>query len=186
VNILGVILSGGKSSRMGSEKGLVKYKGKALVEYSIGVLKPFCEEIVISTNSMDYSDFGYSTISDIVSGIGPMGGMFSVMHERKADNYFFIACDTPHLNIQMAKDLIKEISFADIVVPKHSGDKIEPLFGVYSSKVLAIIKKQIDSGNYKLMDLLKACNTYYYDLPDEQMKQNPDMFKNINKATDVD
>jgi molybdopterin-guanine dinucleotide biosynthesis protein A len=61
---------------MGQDKGLMPYKGKPLVEYVLEFLIPVCDEIVISSNSLDYLDFGHQTIPDIVPDIGPMGECF--------------------------------------------------------------------------------------------------------------
>ena len=185
MKLLGVILSGGKSSRMGTDKGLLEYQGKPMVEYSIELLKSYCDELVISTNSLDYLEFGYQTIPDLIPDIGPIGGMFSVMTMLKADYYFFVSCDIPHSNNKLVSELLMHKGKAKAVVPRHSEGKIEPLYGVYSYEVLAIVKNQIEKENYKLMNLLEACETFYYDVLDEFMRENPVLFKNINNPKDV-
>lgn len=185
MKLLGVILSGGKSSRMGEDKGLIKYKDKPMVEYSIDLLKPICDEIVISTNSLDYIDFGFQTIPDLIPNIGPIGGIFSVMNMLKADYYLFVSCDMPNLSISVAEELVELKTKAEIIVPRHSEGKQEPLFAVYSFSVLEQIKKQIEKENYKLMDLLKVCNTDFYDVPNKLLQVNSRMFENINTPKDV-
>jgi molybdopterin-guanine dinucleotide biosynthesis protein A len=107
------------------------------------------------------------------------------MNMIRADSYFFISCDSPYNSKGLAEDFIKERQHYDIIVPVHSNEKIEPLFGVYSYKVLSFLKKQIDVQDYKLMNLLKQCNTLYYDVPNKFFSDNPLLFKNINLPSDV-
>lgn len=186
MEILGVILAGGKSSRMGTDKGLVEFRGKPLVKYAIDLLHPLCEEIVISTANVDYLQFGYQTIADLVPSCGPMGGMFSVMHSLPAKRYFFLSCDVPHLPSALAKEILLHQDNAEIIVPVHSQNRCEPLFGLYSRSVLPSLVRQIEQGNYKLQDLLKTCNTYYFNVP-ENLNANPlYLFKNVNTPDDVE
>jgi len=53
--LTGIILSGGKSSRMGYEKGLIFFNGKPMIEYSVSVLSQFCDEILICANNPCYN-----------------------------------------------------------------------------------------------------------------------------------
>ena len=58
--VTGIILSGGKSSRLGEEKGLALFQNKPLITYAIDILTPVCDDIVISANNQldDYAKFG--------------------------------------------------------------------------------------------------------------------------------
>ena len=64
MELTGIILSGGQSSRMGKEKGLCLLNGKPLIEYSFDLLKKFCDSIIISSNSKDYEYLGCQIIND--------------------------------------------------------------------------------------------------------------------------
>lgn len=184
--ITGVVLTGGKSSRMGTDKGLKLIDEKPMVQWLIDLLKPLCDEVVISANSIEYQKFGYTCVSDKVTDVGPIGGMFTVMNTFKSDYYFFVSCDIPKASSELGKRLLGQISNKEVVVPQHSGGKTEPLFGVYRFDVRNKLKKQIDRKNYKLMDLLHECNTYYYEVPDNLMQKEPNMFKNYNTPKDFE
>ncbi len=186
MEILGVILAGGKSSRMGSDKGLVEFKSKPMAQYAIELLQPLCDELVISTGNVDYLQFGYQTIADLVPSCGPIGGMFSVMHSLPAKRYFFLSCDVPHIPSALAKEILTHKDKAEIVVPIHSQNRCEPLFGLYSKNVLPNLVRQIEKGNYKLLDLLKECNTYYLDVPEVGNAKTLYLFKNVNTPGDVE
>ena len=186
MNITGVVLSGGKSSRMGEDKGLILLKNKPLAQYVIEVLAPSCNNLIISANSSKYKRFGLTCINDKIKGIGPIGGMHAVMQSYPSDYYFFVSCDMPHANTNLVSELIEKSQGYEIVVPQHSGGKIEPLFGLYAASVLQKIEKHIVNKNFKLMDLLKECNTYFYQIQDQVMQQNPNMFKNYNTTSDFE
>ncbi|HPG34509.1 MAG TPA: molybdenum cofactor guanylyltransferase, partial [Lentimicrobium sp.] len=72
--ITGIVLAGGKSTRMGTDKGLMIFQGKPLVMYSIDLLSMFCGRILISSNNPEYAKFGYEIIADELPGAGPMAG----------------------------------------------------------------------------------------------------------------
>lgn len=182
--ILGTVLSGGKSSRMGRDKGLMNYKNKPLVAFAIDLLKHVTNQIVISTNDMQYKQFGYPLVPDLISNIGPIGGIYSVMKQTNTLYYMVIACDMPFASKELANKLLLHTSEADIVVPVHD-NKIEPLFGIYSREILSIIEQQINRNNYKLMRLLDCCNTKYLDINSFQ-KTDTDNFKNINSPEDAE
>jgi len=187
MKITGVILAGGKSKRMGTDKGLIIYRNKPLIEHSISFLQNFSNEIVISTNSNRYDKYGYSLFFDEISDIGPIGGIYSILKNCKSSNLFFIiSCDMPHAETTLAINMINERGHYDIIVPILPNGKIEPLFGVYSRNILTTTEHQIESNNYKMTDLLNKCRTKYYNVPSNYLIASPDMFKNINKPNDVE
>ncbi len=91
----GIILAGGQSSRMGKEKGLMRWKGKTLIEHAIAILSPLCENIIISANNDHFDSFGYPVVGDLFPGCGPMGGIFSVLTKSETLNNLVIPSDTP-------------------------------------------------------------------------------------------
>lgn len=182
-NILGVILSGGESSRMGEDKGLMSFRNQPLISYSISVLQKVTKDIVISTSELKYEQFGFPLIPDLIPNIGPIGGLYSVMKQVESDKYFIVACDMPNTSENLAKELIQYCSHFDIVVPIYK-NKTEPLLCIYSRNILPIVEEQISKGDYKLINLLKQCKTKYIETTNfSEMKT--DYFKNINTPEDA-
>ncbi len=178
MDISGIILCGGLSSRMGEDKGLVSYRGLALVEYSIFVLKELTDRIFLSTANPAYQKFGYPLIPDIVGPIGPMGGIFSCMSTLKVSDYFVLSCDIPNVTTDLARKLLGFANFYDVSVPLSEDNKVHPLFGYYSDRVMPYMKKQIDKKNFKMTDLLNKVKTNYFSI-------SSDVLKNINFQKDV-
>lgn len=179
-NITGIILSGGKSSRMGSEKGLVQLKGKALIEYSVTLLETICDEILISANTAGYEYLGYKIIPDIHSDCGPIGGLYSCLKESKNDYCFVVPCDVPYLVPEIFELLLQNVEENNAVVPMIDG-KIEPLCGIYSRKAIPIIESLIQNKIFKMHTVLKELNakTITFD------SRFNNCFRNINTRDEL-
>ena len=75
----GIVLAGGKSSRMGQDKALLDYQGKRLIDYAIELLTPVCSEILISTNQPGYENLGFQLIVDQYPDCGYIGGLHAAL-----------------------------------------------------------------------------------------------------------
>jgi molybdopterin-guanine dinucleotide biosynthesis protein A len=102
------------------------------------------------------------------------------MSAVEANYYFIIPCDTPMVTKKITEEILSLKQQNDIVVPITKNHQIHPLIGIYSRSVLPIIKKQIDLGNYKVLDLLSVCNTFYHPVDDHGI------LKNINIKEDLE
>ena len=126
ITIAGIILAGGKSTRMGEDKGLIFFNGKRLVEYSIDLLRNYCNRVIISSNNKAYREFGFPVVKDIISGIGPISGVTSALKNSPGEWNFILACDLPFLNGQLLDRLLNARGNSMGVVPVHHG-LMEPL-----------------------------------------------------------
>ena len=184
-NITGIILAGGKSSRMGTDKGLIPFKGKALIHYAEEILKTFCGQIIISSNSSNYDFLGYPVVKDIYPNSGPMGGIYSALCHSKTDLNIVISCDMPFINEGLIKDLISSADKYDVVVPWYKDDHFEPMAAAYQKKNSEIFLSFIKDNNYRIPDFYNVVNTLKLD-----MSQNPDyysenLFYNINSKAEL-
>jgi molybdenum cofactor guanylyltransferase len=83
MQITGIILAGGQSSRMGTDKAMLQIDGKTLMERAIEICKPICHEILISSNNPKHENFGFTVIPDEIKNCGPMGGIYSCLKNLK-------------------------------------------------------------------------------------------------------
>ncbi|MBW6492504.1 MAG: molybdenum cofactor guanylyltransferase [Lentimicrobium sp.] len=178
--ITGIILAGGNSSRMGSDKALILFKGRRLIEYGIGILKEFCNNILISTHNDALGEFGFQLVSDNFTDIGPLAGLEAGLRKSETRINIIAPCDTPFLSCSMLKKLIDNSEKYDATIPAHKNGKIEPLIGYYSRDILPVILNQIEKGDYKIQNLLKQINTSYLPFEDESM------FMNLNSPVDIE
>ena len=105
MGVSGIILSGGKSTRMGMDKGLIELKGKPMIQHVIDHIDPICNEILISANDKVYENFSYPVYNDEIHEIGPAGGIISCLKHSSYNKNIII----PTNNI---KKVVKEMSLA--------------------------------------------------------------------------
>jgi molybdenum cofactor guanylyltransferase len=184
--ITGVIMAGGKSSRMGTDKGLLLYQGKPLAQYSIDILRPFCSEMLISTQNPEYSQFGMVLVQDVIPECGPLGGIYSTMKSNQAEFLLILACDMPFISNQTLEKLLENRFKFDCIVPLV-GDKMEPLCAIYSRSLLPNIERSINAGNLMLRGLIMESNHRFVNCDDQVSDflnfNTPDEFERNNSKS---
>lgn len=184
--LTGIILAGGKSGRMGKDKGLCSFREKALVTYAIEVLQPICGRMIISANNVaGYHAFGYEVIPDEIPGIGPMGGLYSCLKHSSTKHNLVLSCDTPFVNTQLFTYLLQHLGDYLVVVPRHGDGLIEPLAAYYSKDILTEVEQAIDRGAYKLMTLLQTVKQREVAVNQSQTFFSGQLFHNLNTPDDL-
>lgn len=153
-NCNGYILAGGKSSRMGEDKGLMLFNGKPIVQYVIEALSPVANKVIIVSNNPDYKDFGYEVIEDAIKDIGPAGGIYSVLKHSDAILNFIVSCDMPFVKTKAVSYMLENVGNAGIVLPVHKG-QMEPLFGLYRTECLKEWQRLVNDGVLTLHEMVK-------------------------------
>lgn len=182
MQITGIILAGGKSSRMGGDKVLLEIDGQTLLSRAVEFCKTFCDELVISSNNPEHKMNGCKRVADEIKDCGPMGGVYSCLNQSQNEWNFVLSVDTTFVVKEFVDFLLKGIEDFDAVVPTHSGRK-EPLIAVYKKKILPKVKSQLESGNYKMNFLLKGVKTNFIE-SDHWERKYPQLFYNINSPED--
>jgi len=182
--IVGIVLSGGKSERMGQEKGLVQYKGKALIKYAIETLKPLCHELVISTANEEYAYLDLPMIADEIPDCGPIGGISTCMAKRDADVYLVISCDVPHVPTQLFVDLLDQLK-GNAIIPIDETGRKQPLAACYASSASSFFHEALESGHLKMMNLLLKMAPLYFKPTSNLDYYRPNLFTNLNSMGDI-
>lgn len=178
MKLTAIILAGGKSTRMGRDKGLVLYRGKRMVEHVVAACTELTSEILISTNNPDYRFLGYNLIDDNYQDTGPIGGIQATLSASETDDNIFCPCDMPGIQPAIFKKILDKKKEFQAVVATDSSGKIYPVLGYYNKSVLPAIENQIEKGDFKVLHLLKELNAQKVVFPD-------DVLKNINYPEDL-
>ncbi|NOZ36101.1 MAG: molybdenum cofactor guanylyltransferase [Chlorobi bacterium] len=182
-DITGIILAGGKSSRMGKDKALLKIRNKTLTEILYETLSFFCSEIIISTNNPKVKISGALSVRDEISNIGPAGGIISSLNKSTNEKNFIISVDTPFVSYELLQYL-KDNSEPelDITILSEKGI-LQPLIGIYKKNVAKTFLNESEKGNYKVRNIIKLLNSKIIDISNLNFYNNC-LLKNINKSAD--
>ena len=148
------ILCGGKSSRMQSEKGLVLFQEKPFIEHIIKAILPITENIKLITATKEYDYLPYEKIPDIVLDKGPLGGIFTALTYSENQFNLILSCDIPLISTGLLSELISKHNEEAEITIFASESRMHPLIGIYSKKVLPVIKSAIDNNDLKMMNLI--------------------------------
>lgn len=178
------ILAGGKSSRMGEDKGLLELNGKTIIEYVIAQVKPLFKTVFIVSSNDQYSQFGLKVIPDLVKDIGPAGGILTALEHSSSEQNLLISCDMPFITSEALEYLSAQINDYEIIIPIHH-QKLEPLCGIYSKSCFNIWKQETEKGVYKLQNIISNFKTNELNVEEHPLFQL-DFFTNINTKEDLE
>ena len=148
--IYGLILSGGKSTRMGNDKGLIDYHGKPQREYLYELAVRFCDRVYFSIRKDQLDSFakGVKVIVDKDRYPGPFNGILSAHDQHPMVAWLVLACDLPLLNEKGLMELVgsrNTAKYATAFCSKHSG-RPEPLIAIWELKALEVAKAHLETA----------------------------------------
>ncbi|MEG8945723.1 molybdenum cofactor guanylyltransferase [Rosettibacter firmus] len=187
-DITGVILAGGKSSRMGLNKALLKLGDKKIIEIAVDLMKSIFPEVIIITNSPDeYSFLQLPLFEDIYKWKGPLAGIHSALINSKTEKVFVLSCDMPLMTKEMIEYIINYESDKPIKFCEAAGYH-QPLAGVYSKSLIADIENIISSektNDKSFHQFLKNVNAEII-YPQGLTFYSDEIFFNVNNPVDYD
>lgn len=182
MQITGVILAGGLSSRFGSDKAQALYCGHSFISLAYDLLKSICDEVIISGQSHNLSVEGLVCMPDITPG-GPMAGIASVIKQLDAQWLLIIPCDMPLLTRQVLLSTIEASDSKYTVVWKENSGKIQPFPMFLNRKDGEKALKEIGNGVGLSIKLL-LMHLPFISLP--ILPKNLQLFSNINTKLDLE
>ena len=181
-NITGIILAGGKSSRMGTEKGLILYKNKRFVEHIIEAMNPLVDNIIIISNNKAYKSFGFRCYEDLIKNTGPLAGIYTGLRYSKTENNLIVSCDVPLINTVILQKLTDQKNDTSEVIQLQCQGENMPLIALYKKCCEMIFLKELVKNQRKVQKALKKCNVKTIII-DETLKK---VATNINTQKDLE
>lgn len=183
--VTGVILAGGLSSRMGSNKALLPYRGGRFIE---AIHRQFAElfgEVLLVTNQPEqYSFLPCRMVADLHPGMGALAGLYSGLYHSETEHIFAVACDMPYLNNALIRRLAALREGADVVIPQGEHG-VEPLHALYGKNCLNHMEAALAADRRRIVSFFPQ--VHVLQLPSEQVATiDPafDSFRNVNTPTD--
>jgi molybdopterin-guanine dinucleotide biosynthesis protein A len=155
---MGVVLAGGKSSRMGASKAELLFIGEPLLRRVVDRLSEAVDDVVvIGPPTLQPLVPDVLVWSDVTSPVGPLGGLYTALKKAPCERLFLVACDMPLLqpNLVRAMLAVAEAHPASDAVALQSSGRMEPLHAVYSRSCLAAVEEALASGQRAMHLLLE-------------------------------
>ena len=210
-HIAGLILAGGRGTRMGGkDKGLVEFNGKQVTDNDqlvsmvvatrpgstvpvtivrdknvLAALRPQVAEVLVNANRNEeaYRQTGCRVVSDAVTGFaGPLAGISAGMHAVTRSHVLVLPCDGPFVPAWLAQRLwAASAGKDDTIVAAHDGERLHPTFALLPVSVLDDLDAYLASGGHKI-------DTFYYrhTFAPVDFSDYPQAFLNINTPEDVE
>jgi molybdopterin-guanine dinucleotide biosynthesis protein A len=191
--MLGIILCGGQSTRMGSDKGLLKLEANTWAQTAVDKISELEIPVKISVNKNQYADYAvvFPSTDLIVDDAslqlkGPLLGVLSSHIQYPDEDLFILGCDMPLMESSVLKELFeqhRQNEEPDAIIYTNDGEP-EPLCGIYTSKGLATILAMLQNNELSrhsmkfMLDHLTVSSTA---IKEEQKKY----FRNFNAHAEL-
>ncbi|MDX9925464.1 MAG: molybdenum cofactor guanylyltransferase [Ignavibacteriaceae bacterium] len=186
-DITGIILAGGKSSRMGINKCFLKIGEDSIIERILSIMKSVFDKVIIITNTpVEYTNLGVMVHKDILKGFGPIGGIHSGLTHSSTDENFVISCDVPLMIKEMIEFITEYKSDKLIRFCKACGYN-QPLAGIYRKGLIPEIEKFLnqsgDASTKSFRQLIKNVDAEIIN-PEGLSFYKEELFFNVNNLKD--
>ncbi len=182
------IQAGGRSSRMGTDKGLVKLAGKPMIEHVLHKVLHLGDDLLITTNNgVNYAYLNVRLVADAEPGAGALEGLLTALQAATTAYVLVVACDMPFLKKGLLTHLIAERSDYDVIVPRWEG-RLQPLHAVYRREpCIAAIQTQLAANNKRVISFFDHVRTHIVDENKvAQFDPQGQSFQNINTPQELE
>lgn len=166
-----IILAGGKSSRMGQNKALMRIGGIRVIDRIAAELGPESDRmIVIADDPALYEHMDAVLLEDApdFKGQGPLAGIYTGLKEAGDGPCLIVACDMPFVSARLGCELVSILkrNDRDAVVPIHE-DRLHPLFAAYDARAAETAKETLMDGKRSVKALLDRIDVEYFTIQGE-------------------
>ncbi|SHM72000.1 Molybdopterin-guanine dinucleotide biosynthesis protein A [Cyclobacterium lianum] len=177
-DVIGLVLIGGKSSRMGRDKYDLSYHGKSQKDYMMDLLGPYCEEVFLSCNPDQAAELeqAYPLVVDSVLDLGPFGGLLSAFRNKPDKAWLSVACDLPFLTGKTVQHLLENRNPSKLATAflDPNGEFPEPLITIWEPRAYPVLFRFLSQGYSCPRKVLINSDIELLQAPD------PSEFRNVN------
>lgn len=184
----GVILAGGPSRRMGTDKAFLTLGGKTLLERQIEAMRRIFPSLLISAHDVErYRGYGLAVVPDAYPLRASLVGIYSALQAAPDPWCFAVACDMPFVESGFILHLEGFARDVDAVVPRQRGN-FEPLHAWYSKTCLGCLRRRLDAGEVRIHELFEGpLRTAIVDVEATPWSGRADeIFFNVNTPADLE
>ena len=171
------IVAGGKSSRMGTDKGLLPLNNSLIVAHIYNALQSVVgDSIKVVSSNKEYDFLGCPRIEDIIPDKGPVGGIYTVLNDTSFPFNLIVSVDVPLISAELLQWIIDNHSEEYQLTQISVSGKTSPLIAIYDQSLLEIFKKSTESNNLRLRSIVEKLKVQTLEVPEKWQHQ----VQNIN------
>lgn len=180
------ILAGGQSKRMGTDKALVEFNGRTLLDRALGLARSITRDVTIVGDPAKYSSFA-PVIEDIFPSCGPLGGIHAALRSSPNELNLILAVDNPFLQPAFLRLLVhKALDSTALVTVPRTVQGWQPLCAVYRRAFVDLAEKSLRNGRCKIDTLFDPAHVQVITEEELQAAGFPAaMFRNLNTPQDL-
>ncbi|WP_079530076.1 molybdenum cofactor guanylyltransferase [Halobacillus hunanensis] len=180
--VCGAILAGGGSTRMGTDKALLPLGEQTVIERITSELSQCCARVVINRGQpCPTIDPAIEVVHDTFVDAGPLAGLHAVLNHGSEPFVLLSACDTPFIQKEVFYSMFKEASTETQALVPFYEDRLQPLSGIYSRRLLPVVEQLLQDEQRSMRSLLNQINVQYIsDFQSISRDMAGDHFFNMN------
>ncbi|HTY35871.1 MAG TPA: molybdenum cofactor guanylyltransferase [Bacteroidota bacterium] len=183
-SIIGAVLTGGKSSRMGTDKALLPFRDRPLVQGAVETLRQvFSTVVLVGGDRNAYELHGVNFLPDIFSDCGPLAGIHAALTYARPHPVYVLACDTPFVSSEVVQHIL-DAEKSDRTRVAVFEDVLQPLCGLYNTSCLELVETDLRHGRYSVRRFLEAIDCVRVPISTSLPFVTPNTFLNINRPED--
>ena len=175
------VLAGGKSKRMGTDKGLLKFKGNPMISHIIEILDKLNLKTSIVSSNEEYLKFGKPVYKDVIPNKGPLGGLYTALEYSQAPMVLLLACDMPSINRKGIQSLMTVAEPGKIAIATDR-TQISPLFACYPRSLKDKVANALLADELKMQDFISKQSHVVLDL---NSLGNTEILQNLNTLEEL-
>lgn len=185
--LVGVVLAGGRSVRMGADKRFIRIGGLTLLERALGVLRPLVDDLVVVTRDETAQASSARVVADEVKERGPLAGLYTGLRAAGRGRVLVIPVDMPLLAPELLALLVAASPGWLVTVPRWRG-RVEPLVGVYDVRCAGAMERALRLPGGSVQDFVRSMGPAVRFVDETEVRQTGDpevLFFNVNTPDDA-
>jgi molybdopterin-guanine dinucleotide biosynthesis protein A len=191
----GIILAGGKSTRINTNKSMAQIGNKKMIEHVLDNVSGIVDEVLVVAGDLGQREKISTVICeaslthDHIVGYGPVAGILAGLQSAKGEYVMVVACDMPFVNPDVVDFLFSLSDGYDAVVPRWSDGNIEPLHAIYKrNSTIKACESAIEKDDRRIISPLNALSRVRYVSIEKIKEIDPKLrtFINVNTTEDLE
>lgn len=181
LDLTGIILAGGKSSRMGRDKALLVHRGRTFIQSIVDALVPLVEEIIVVSDNPTHNIINTLRVNDNVKDSGPLSGLITGLAHSNTPFNLVISCDVPNLNTALLSQLVAASDEHTELVQFKINNKTTPLVAIYKTSCSSTLEAAFSQGERRLVKATQLLNSKTIPLENSYEA----LLRNVNTVADL-